>query len=1559
MDEEEIAEYLAQTQDAASNSYGSKLQLKQRKADKAADYARFKDSISKVNAFNGAAQGIGNKFSNDSVYDKGITAYDVDRGINTYRDSQQSDLLATGNALLHGATAFGAAYGMSALLTNPWGLGAIALASAGQAIYNAVDDVDDNATSWFTNNLIFRAIGGTQELINENTPVYTEDADKEGLVARNMGLSGLDQISQGLGFLVGGMKGGKAAASKLGPGTKFYDTINKSMGGKGLGLSAEAMSTAGRTVAEEAAQIAKAKKFTDGVSGFTGSAIGRLGESIFERQGTQKEMLQKGYSQEEADNAADLNFMANMAMSSIDYAQNIKMLGVFDKINPKWSSLDAGKFGKKASKYFLEGAKNVSKYDKPMDIIGAIGKNFVLEGAEEGIQYATNRAAQENAQQKGNMFDFLVSTGSEFGKSFTTEEGQMSWILGGLMGGGASGIYAGTSYNTPKELAQIWKNANDLKTDIDKNYKINENAFYTEYKKPDGTLEKVINQDFIDTVDNNGQLEAIKEYAVGKNDKALYETAKNKQVLNQTLFNISIGNYDNFETQLKKTDAGVEEIKAMKALQQNKKLSEVGEVTPEDVENYKKESAKALQLAQDFKKSYETAQSLPGFVNLSKPAMMKFADVLASQKAIDAELKSLRPDLIPALEEYSAANQEIYFPKNTKKKADGTLDLRVKENKEAVANQALTVALNNLTDPIEQAKLTDDYNKYRELNVANKELISKYKEYLADPKKLESSVTQQKLTNFKADIEQRIAGNKLLKELNNKLKATKEPKVIRVTNEDGTISEYTIANKEGVLELIDIADGSTQDISILGENYTIEKTDKKINFDAEEEEDDEYESQNYMNQAAPKKESLWSSTGNVWRMVKNALGVSVKDIDDDGEWVVNLENEEYSKFMSNPENTPGMVVNGKTKNYSWLINASVNVSDAKLKAILEDVNKKRAGDRESARTLRPLTIQDLKSNPAYQLVTMTLHENGVPIKGKNGKYIQCYMHDLGHFRKTAEFERITKNEKLTPTQKVEAIVAAEERITLERKNIIDAVLKLGTPLYAPVVAKSQGTLSFISKKNGKRQNKSIIGRLVNNLSSLIEHKAVLPDSKGRKGLIPGLGVVTQVINNQDGTYSTTVKYLKRSAKGQVTETFEGTRKYVPSQLIFNDIASNGENVKIAPFIRNVIKDEELDGIADALFYFVTQQKNQFTVGDKEYNIFSKFLLQDGTKGGGIIDAIIGVYAPGGKKFANSINASFIDDKYILSLGGKKANPETITKEAIKKFLQDSNPEGIKYQVKDYPANTFKDGFVFPTSIDPKTGEAKVEEHASYLDFLFSGDDPRIGTDVSKDYKYANSYMTLAMSGSDVLLTNNPSYVADYKAPTSEFLVPSGLPPSAFFKEKSEKKSSSKGKLTEDAIVERILKKDTSLSNELNDDEIAYISNKLLTESIKVYSNALEETFGTKLTDALQYLSKYSNGANIFRKFSILEGLAATDTKEYNRFASNIRFQNIPKIKTEEEVQEENCNGVEANKTDSTTVEKPNKEVDPSIFDVFGDSPNTSSKNSSEDISKDNDEESPF
>ena len=61
MDEEEIAAYLEQTQDAASNSYGSKLQLKQQKADKAADYARFKDSISKVNAFLSGKEG-GSRF---------------------------------------------------------------------------------------------------------------------------------------------------------------------------------------------------------------------------------------------------------------------------------------------------------------------------------------------------------------------------------------------------------------------------------------------------------------------------------------------------------------------------------------------------------------------------------------------------------------------------------------------------------------------------------------------------------------------------------------------------------------------------------------------------------------------------------------------------------------------------------------------------------------------------------------------------------------------------------------------------------------------------------------------------------------------------------------------------------------------------------------------------------------------------------------------------------------------------------------------------------------------------------------------------------------------------------------------------------------------------------------------------------------------------------------------------------------------------------------------------------------------------------------------------------
>lgn len=1501
MDEQEIEDYLSQTTDATPSGYGTKLQLKQHRADKAYDYARAKGAINKVNAFANVAKGVGNRFPNDSVYDKGISIYDLDKGINTYRDSQQSDVTAVANAAVHFGTAALSTMATTQLLTNPYGWAALGVATIGQAIYNATDDIDnDDPITWLTDNVIFKTMGAAKELVDENTPVYDKAADNagQGLLASTGWKSGLDQLASGLGYMLGGQWAARGAAAKLGPGKKFYDTINKAVGGKGLGLTAEAMSKAGSTAAAEAAQIAKAKKFTDGVTGFASTLIGRTGESVMESQGTRNEMLANGYSEEEANDAANMNFLANMALSLPDYIQNVKMLGTFDKVLGKAST--AGKFSKSATSSYLAGLTKVGKYDKAIDIVKAFGENMVLEGGEEGIQYATNKGAQDTIanrdanysdknifeRTKDDYFNFLGNATNEFGQSFVTEEGQMSWILGGLLGGGMTALHTAKTYDTPKQLAQIWKAANDLKTDLDVNYKVNETGLYKEYKTPDGKTQKVINQDYIDTINSNSHLESIKQYALGKNDQPLFESAKNKQILNQALFHLSIDDYDNFIGQLKKTDASPDEIKAMKAFQENKKISDIKDITDEDVQNYKKESDKAVALAEDFKKSYETALDLPGFQNLSKPAMMKFANILSSQKAIDAELKNLRPELMPALEEYSKTNTEVFLPKDTKKTKSGELDKRVKANKEAIANQALTTALDTLVDPIEKAKLTEDYHKYKELNVANKQLIEEYKQYLSNPQKLETQAIQQQLEQFKAAMQDKIAVNNKLKELNAKLKVGQatENHAIHVDNGDGTTSQYTIVNDNGVMKLINMEDGTEADpAAVLSKAHKVAPTSlDPADFQPEEEDDDpeKRETKNWMQEKWSKLKNFFSSTGSIWRMTKTGD----KELDENNEYVINSENEEFFKFMANPENTPGMIVDGKEKVYSWQLDVSVNVDPQRLQVILDEVNARRA----KSNYLAPLTLEDLKSNPAYQLIKMTLYEGNKAVQ-KNGKGITCFMHDLDYFDKTAEHEKIVEDDTLNAQEKADKITKAKERLLKQRANIIKSIMSVNAPMYAPVVSKSNGVLSRLPMINNKQQSKNIIGRVVKNIKSLIEHKSLLPDSNGAMKLMPGLGTVKSVVENTDGTFDVTVNYVMKDSKGYKTETFNTADRFFPSQLVFNDVTSNGTNKVIKPFINNALNEEDMNGIIDALYHFVKNQKNTFTVGDKEYNIFSKFLVKDDvTKGAGVLDSIMNIY---GKKVAFSskkrIDVTFEEGKYILKLGGKRINPDSITKEDLKKFFTDNYPKGLKYQLKNYSVHAFDKGFVFPKSINDQ-GVAEVSEHPSYLNFLFDGDSPRIGTDVSKDFKFANAYMTLGMSGEDVILGTKPF--------TSNIPQEKEKAESTAKKPNVKKKSNPLKASKEEDIIKRIIALDPKILGELTPEERIYFYDK-------VNSPGISDFYGMYLEDVFKYLSE-NNLTNSTK--SILDTLAENNPDEYNKFISKLTFTEFEPIRPVEDVKEEEC-----------------------------------------------------
>ena len=871
--------------------------------------------------------------------------------------------------------------------------------------------------------------------------------------------------------------------------------------------------------------------------------------------------------------------------------------------------------------------------------------------------------------------------------------------------------------------------------------------------------------------------------------------------------------------------------------------------------------------------------NLPGFANLSKPAMMKFADILASQKAINSELTKIRPEILPALEEYAAAHQEVYFPKDTRRTKAGNPDLRVKENKEAFKNQALTTTLDALKDPIEKANLQNQYDKYKELNVTNKQLIQQYKDILEDPAKLEKQVQTEKLNEFKAEMQSKIDETKAIKDLNYKFKAKhseKNPHTIQVTDAEGNIKEYITTVVDGVHKIIEVATGKEVTMEELGNDYIIAPTKTDLSEFEEEDEEGDKPTYNPRTESAPKKTSFFASTGSVWRFSK----IKGYDLNDEGDYILNGENKELSRFMANPENTPGVSFEGKpAKTFSWQLDVSNIPNQAMIDEIVVEVNSKRNLKYEPL-----ITSKDLTSNPAYRLIKMTLYDNNGPVT-RNGKAITCFMHDLSYYEETAEYDRLEKNDKKTRIEKEAEHDANRLRILNQRKFIIDTIINNGSPMYSPVVSKSGGVLSRIPNINGKHPNKNIIGRVVKDLKSLIEHSSIIPIN-GVMKLVPGLGTVDSVIDNNDGTYSINVthtKKIKKEGKWEFqTETYSSNNSnFKPGYIVFNDVKANGEPELIMPFYKNEFSDDDFNGLVDSLHYFVTKQSNEITLNGKKVKLFSSGLLKDGSEGSGIIDSLIMISRRYPKK---SVNVFFEDGQYKLKLGYKVVDPATVTKADIIKFFNDNHPAGLKYQLKNYAVDSFKDGFSIPKSVS-EDGVAEGTEYKSYLNFLFDSDSPRIGTDVSKEFKFSNAYMVLGTEGDNVMLSSSPTVQAQPKAPDKP-------------KPKPKPKPNDTPVFTEESILKRIKLQDEKLLKELTDEELIYIVSKHYTaigESIVLFIPRAEAV--KKFTEVYGSINPGVPATDM---------IAAQNPEAHNEFIKKIRFVKIDPIQTKEEVTKEIC-----------------------------------------------------
>jgi hypothetical protein len=1387
MTQEEIDSYLEQTDNISRTPYGpgnKRYNAKKEAQKKQQEYANL---IRQGNAnYNAPIAPIGNRFPTDSVYDEGITVYDLDNGLNTYRDKQQSGWAEAGNILLHGATSAATAFAGTAMLTNPYGLAAMAGATAIKAIENATDDnkENDNPFAWFADNAINKLLFNVNDAITSNTPVYSAAMDREGL-GKYAGTGGLDQLVSGLGYLAGGWGSARYAASKLSKGSQFYDYIlNKAGGDKILkGATLENAAVNGIQAAQDIDKIAKAKRLADGITGITSSLVARAGESVIEAQGTKQEMLNNGYTEEQADNALKYGFAANMALSSVDYFQNLKMFGTFKGILGT-----EAKAVRYADDIIAAAAKGgLGKYDKATQIIKSFGENFIQEGGEEGLQYAINKGAQDTAIQKEGMVGFIKNLGKEFGNSFVTEEGQLSWILGGILGGGAGARQGVKTAKARKgDLANYISEAKALKGDLDANYKLDENALYSTYRMPDNTIQKVINQKYIDTISNNNELETVKEYAQAKNDNALYESAKNKQVLNKALFALHTDTFDSFIGELETSkDITPEELTKLKALQDNTTAEETV-TTDEDLIKHKKGIDKSITLAKEFKNLYNSALELPQLSRLTKDSMFNLFKLVSSQKALAAELQEANPLIMGAVEEYV-------------------------KNPEAETNEALNSVLDSTSDPIEKEKLKDEYEKYKDLGLANKKFLEQYSKLMESPKKIQDATNQEDVAKT-ADLikdteeenrkEQDIA-NEAARKLEELKKTAEEP--IVVTTDNGQIEAVM---QDGVL--VNAETGEPIEEELLSQFKKDVVDEEQIESEQTPEEyDDTTEPNTFLE--GPKKRNTYSTStrGLDINYTESSSGHYARDIDNLFQYVLYESHKLITKWFSIPKNTPS-----DSKKFTAKL-----TEEPITQQLLDDINIRRLSKNAQTGLYPQLTLEDLQS-PKYKPLRMRLYENGKLVKESEDNII--HFHDVDYFYETQAYLNILNDENLDKNQKELAIAKEINKLTAERTELVN---NLNVAVLI-VNDKSDGVLNFLPNKNGI--------------------KRVLPISN---------------LANQEGNYG--IGYVKSIDEDGVAiidyngDDFDSGRKDLKlGALVFDIISAKGSHLVNNNITKNKYTPEQIDSIAELLIYKITSGTDSIKINDKSINI--KELLRS-------------LIYLGINKNNSESTIAFSKEGDILIVGrdkkidGKYDNSSKWDKERAIKDRQGLKDSLIRLLSDNYHAypnpdmkilNQKSNIIVFPTEIN-ELGEAKGDI-IPIQDFFLNGKEPMIGTNINPNIPFINSYFSFEINGAGLVFDVKEQQAEPY-ASNLEGEIPTD---SDFGFEETKETTTPVTTDTKADIEKRRQEELNQLEKELNDLGIVIGENNLKETAEKILEDIQSPFIKQILKGLINLISKTGTKLNI-------------------------------------------------------------------------------------------------
>lgn len=374
--------------------------------------------------------------SEPSQYDKGLLP---GMDINEYRANQQSTWDKLGNGLFNmGTSAFTGA------LESTVGLG-VGLASA----------IVDGKASSFYNNAFGEWIDSLNESAREFAPFYSTEEEQNMGLGESMGTANFwfDKVLGGAGYTLGSLATGYGLNSLFKLSTKAAAGMISSADDAMAVLNSTAKAASGIERLDMTKQFAIGMVMAHGESAMEARQTydetlrqltqardqAKQGNSEFAQYANLTDEQIKKYSED----AANSNYLMNLAITG---PTDMMLLGKWINPGTREAIEQYAKASERIGTNVVDGT--VTYFDRLAKQKGraflkgteAFLKGFATEGGQEGLQFASNVAAQEfvknfQINDEGRLSSIISGLGEGLRKAVTTKEGLENILVGGITGG--------------------------------------------------------------------------------------------------------------------------------------------------------------------------------------------------------------------------------------------------------------------------------------------------------------------------------------------------------------------------------------------------------------------------------------------------------------------------------------------------------------------------------------------------------------------------------------------------------------------------------------------------------------------------------------------------------------------------------------------------------------------------------------------------------------------------------------------------------------------------------------------------------------------------------------------------------------------------------------------------------------------------------------------------------------------------------------------------------------------------------------------------------------------